>query len=169
MIGEENMRSLTTYVVLLIFFATSGSVAQTQKPADKTGASASASASKEEVNELRSEVAAQRRTIEERKIMVKQLAEGKSQVAEADSGQTNLPAGDGVRLMNANLVEQAGSADKKPADKPADKKEFPWLRVGTESTFSSEARMGNFNCSLTDISRATTAATVATELLRIRF
>ena len=111
------MRSLTTYVVLLIFFATSGSLAQTQESADKTGASASASASKEEVNELRSEVAAQRKTIEELKAVVKQLAAGKAQVAEADSVQTNLPAGDGVRLLNANLVEQAAPADKKPADK----------------------------------------------------
>jgi phosphate-selective porin len=124
--GEENMRSLTTSVVLLIFFATSGSLAQTQGPVDKTGAS-SASASKEEVNELRGEVAAQRKTIEELKAMVQQLVATKPQVAEADSVQTDLPAGDGVRLMNANLVEQAAKpAQAAPADKkPADKKETP--------------------------------------------
>jgi phosphate-selective porin len=128
-VGEENMRSPITYVVLLIFFATSPSLAQTQEPADKTGASASASASKEEVNELRREVAAQRKTIEELTTVVKQLAEGKAQVAETNSVQTNLPAGDGVRLLNANLGEQAAKpaqaaqADKKPADK--DKKETP--------------------------------------------
>jgi phosphate-selective porin len=117
-IGEDTMRWLTTYIVLLMFFATSQSLAQTQEPAGQTGASAGAS--KAEVNELRSEVAAQRKTIEELKAIVQQLAEGKAQVAETDSVQTNLPAGDGVRLMNANLVEQVA-----PAAKPADKKETP--------------------------------------------
>jgi hypothetical protein len=81
MVGEENMRSLTTYVVLLIFFATSGSLAQTQESADKTGASASSSASKQEVNELRKEIAAQRKTIEELKAIVQKLAEDKSQAS----------------------------------------------------------------------------------------
>jgi phosphate-selective porin len=119
-IGEDNMRWLTTYIVLLIFFATSQSLAQTQEPADKTGASASTGASKQEVNELRSEVAAQRKTIEELKAIVQKLAESKGQVAQTDSDQTNLPAGDGVRLMNANLVEQAPAAAK-----PADKKDLP--------------------------------------------
>src|SRR5271170_5429937 len=81
MVGEENMRSLTTFVVLLIFFATSGSLAQTQESADETGASASSSASKQEVNELRKEVAAQRKTIEELKAIVQKLAEDKSQAS----------------------------------------------------------------------------------------
>jgi len=75
------MRSLTTFVVLLIFFATSGSLAQTQESADETGASASSSASKQEVNELRKEVAAQRKTIEELKAIVQKLAEDKSQAS----------------------------------------------------------------------------------------
>lgn len=121
------MRSLTTYVTLLILFTTSGSLAQTQELADKTGASGSASASKEEVNELRREVLAQRKTIEELKLMVRQLAEGKAQVADTGSIQTNLPIGDGVRLVNANLIEQATTpAQAAPADKkPADKKETP--------------------------------------------
>jgi len=121
------MRSLTTYVVLLIFFTTSGALAQTQEPADKTSPSASASASKEEVNELRNQVAAQQKTIEELKAVVQQLAVGKAQVTEADSVETNLPAGDGVRLLNANLVEQAAKpAQAAPADKkPADKKDTP--------------------------------------------
>jgi phosphate-selective porin len=121
------MRSLTTYVTLLILFTTSGSLAQTQELADKTGASAPASASKEEVNELRREVLAQRKTIEELKEMVRQLAEGKAQVADTGSIPTNLPLGDGVRLVNASLIEQAASpAQAAQADKkPADKKETP--------------------------------------------
>ena len=117
-VGEENMRSLTTYVVLLIFFATSGSLAQTQESADKTGASASASASKEEVNELRSEVAAQRKTIEELKAMVQKLAEDKSQAAGGSSARvapvadisspvepTPTLGSDGARLVNTVLVQ----------------------------------------------------------------
>lgn len=111
------MRWLTIHIVLLTFFATSGSLAQTQEPADKTGASASAAASKEEVNELRSEVAAQRKTIEELKAMVKQLAVGKAEVVQTDSVQTNLPVGDNVRLLNANLVEQVPPADKNSTGK----------------------------------------------------
>jgi phosphate-selective porin len=119
-IGEDNMRWLTTYIVLLVFFATSQSLAQAQDPAGTSSASASAGASKQEVNELRSEVAAQRKTIEELKAIVQKLAESKAQVADADSTQTNLPVGDGVRLMNANLVEQV------PTDtKPAGNKESP--------------------------------------------
>jgi phosphate-selective porin OprO and OprP len=114
------MRSLTTYVVLLVFFTTLHSPAQTQEPADKTGAPASASASKEEVNELRSEVAAQRKTIEELKVLVEQLAASKAQVAETDSVETDLPVGDNVHLMNANLVQQAP-----PPKPPSDKKETP--------------------------------------------
>jgi phosphate-selective porin OprO and OprP len=114
------MRSLTTYVVLLVFFTTLHSPAQTQEPADKTGAPASASASKEEVNELRSEVAAQRKTIEELKVLVEQLAASKPQVAETDSVETDLPVGDNVHLMNANLVQQAP-----PPKPPSDKKETP--------------------------------------------
>ncbi|MFZ0804413.1 MAG: hypothetical protein WAN70_19765, partial [Terriglobales bacterium] len=101
------MRWLTTYIVLLVFFATSQSLAQTQEPAGKSSASAAASASKQEVDELRSEVAAQRKTIEELKVLVEQLAASKPQVAETDSVETDLPVGDNVHLMNANLVQQA--------------------------------------------------------------
>jgi len=71
------MRSLTTYVVLLAFFASSGLLAQTQEPADKTGASGPTAATKAEVDQLRSEVAAQRQTIEELKALVEKLAEQK--------------------------------------------------------------------------------------------
>jgi len=114
------MRSLTTYVVLLIFFATSGSLAQTQDSADKTGASASASASKEEVDQLRSEVAAQRKTIEELKAIVQKLAEEKSQASGTNSARvdpvaatssptetTPTSGSDGAHLVNTVLVQPA--------------------------------------------------------------
>ena len=136
------MRSLTTYVVLLIFFATSGSLAQTQESADKTGASASAVASKEEVNELRSEVAAQRKTIEELKAIVQKLAEDKSQASAGNSARvapvaaTSSPAepaptsgSDGARLVNTVLVQpdpavEAAVVDQAPPA-AAPKKEPP--------------------------------------------
>jgi phosphate-selective porin OprO/OprP len=114
------MRSLTSYVILLIFFATSGLLAQTQDPADKAGASPSAGATKEEVSELRSEVAAQRKIIEELKAVVLQLAQANAQVSDA-SVPTNLPAGDGVRLLNADLIEPQAAKPAQAAP-PAAKK-----------------------------------------------
>ena len=52
------MRSLTTFFVLLIGFMAPGWLAHAQgtEPASKSDASTSVSATKEEVNELRSEV-----------------------------------------------------------------------------------------------------------------
>jgi phosphate-selective porin OprO/OprP len=87
MVGEENMRSLTTLFVLLVVFMAPGSLAYAQgtEPASKTNGSTSGSASKAEVNELRSEVAAQRKTIEELKAMVQQLVDGKAKAADAGS------------------------------------------------------------------------------------
>jgi phosphate-selective porin OprO/OprP len=87
MVGEENMRSLTTLFVLLVVFMAPGSLAHAQgtEPASKTNGSTSGSASKAEVNELRSEVAAQRKTIEELKAMVQQLVDGKAKAADAGS------------------------------------------------------------------------------------
>ena len=70
------MRSLTAFFVLLVSFVAPGSLAHAQgtEPAGKTGGSAAQSATKEEVNQLRSEVAAQRQTIEELKALVEKLA-----------------------------------------------------------------------------------------------
>jgi phosphate-selective porin OprO and OprP len=115
------MRSLTTFFVLLVVFMAPGSLAHAQgtEPASKTGGPASVSATREEVNQLRSEVAAQRKTIEELKAMVEKLAEGKANdkssaqirpVADAASGEPDSqtvspPADGGVRLMPAVLVQ----------------------------------------------------------------
>ena len=68
---------MTKFVVLFFVFLAPGSLvhAQGTEPADKTGASPSTVATEEEVSQLRSEVAAQRKTIEELKGMVQQLAE----------------------------------------------------------------------------------------------
>src|SRR5256712_3000230 len=113
LLGEENMRSLTTFFLMVWLRIAPDSLAQAQskEPADKND-SAATSATKEEVEQLRSEGAAQRQTIEELKAMVQQLAE------------TNGKAGDGAHLVNATLVEPVEPAQAaKPADKkPAEKK-----------------------------------------------
>jgi phosphate-selective porin OprO/OprP len=141
------MRSLTTFFVLLAVFMASGLLAHAQgtEPASKPSGSPPAGATREEVNQLRSEVAAQRKTIEELKAMVERLVEGNAQpaeggstavkpVAEADSGLTTVQpvngAGtDGVHLVNTVLVqpepgiEAAMINQAKPAAEP--KKEGP--------------------------------------------
>ena len=81
------MRSLTAFFVLLVVFMSPGLLvhAQGTQPASKTDGSTPAGATKEEVNQLRSEVAAQRKTIEELKAMVQQLVEAKAQPADGNS------------------------------------------------------------------------------------
>ena len=61
------MRSSTICFVLLALLTSSGLLAQTQEPAGKSSASSSAGATKAEVEQLRSELAAQRETIEQLK------------------------------------------------------------------------------------------------------
>ena len=160
------MRSLTTYVAVLILFTTSSSLAQTQGAADKTGASASPSASKEEVNELRSEVAAQRKTIEELKTMVQQLVEGKAPaathgspavkpVADIGSPATSVQpvsggGSDGVHLVNTVLVQpepgiEAVINQAKPAAEP--KKEAPLTAGWNGEHFFIKSPDGQFSIS----------------------
>jgi len=145
------MRSLKMFFALLVVFMVPGSLAHAQgtEPASKTGGSASGGATKEEVNQLRSEVAAQRQTIEELKALVEKLAAGKAlasdnsvqirPVADAASGETNsqpvdAPGHGAVHLMNTVLVQPdpailAALVDQaKPAAEP--KKEGPPLTAG---------------------------------------
>ena len=162
------MRLLTTYVVLLILFTTTGSWAQTQGPADKTGTPPSASASKEEVNELRSEVAAQRKTIEELKAMVQQLVAGKtapatdgtaaqvkpaaeSAPAAASVQPVNGTATDNVHLMNTILVQptpesEAGIGDQ-AAPAAAPKKDAPLTAGWNGEHFFIKSPDGQFSIS----------------------
>jgi phosphate-selective porin OprO and OprP len=159
-IGEDTMRWLTTYIVLLMFFATSQSLAQTQGPADKTGASASAGASKEEVNELRSELAAQRKTIEELKAIVQKLAEGKAPASAADSAHVEPTAAtssgaaptsgrDGAHLVNTVLVQpglEAAMIDQaQPAAAP--KKDAPLTAGWNGEHFFIRSPDGQFSIS----------------------
>jgi phosphate-selective porin OprO and OprP len=116
------MRSLTILLLLVLFFiANPLARAQAADSADKRQDSAAAGVTKQEVDELRSEVVAQRQTIEELKALVQKLAE------------TNPVAATGPHLSNATFVQATtpaslaqGAQDKKPADqadkKPAEKK-----------------------------------------------
>jgi phosphate-selective porin OprO and OprP len=93
------MRSLTTFFVLLVVFMAPGSLAhaQTTEPASNTGGPSSVSATKEEVNQLRSEVAAQRKTIEELKALVEKLAEGKGLATHQSSVQSSVQSSAEIR------------------------------------------------------------------------
>jgi phosphate-selective porin OprO and OprP len=117
------MRSLTTFFVLLVVSMAPGSFAHAQgaDPASKTDGAAPIAATKEEVNQLRSEVAAQRKTIEELKALVEKLADTKVRAATSESGESSSlaiqPVADmtptavsapndfGARLLPAVLVE----------------------------------------------------------------
>jgi phosphate-selective porin OprO and OprP len=119
------MRSLIAFFLMMELFIAPASIAQTQatEPADKNRL-VPASATKDEVEQLRSEVAAQRKTIEELKAMVQQLAEKSAQTVPAE---TQGQAASEPRLMNAALVTTPGSpetaqAPKAPDKKPAEKK-----------------------------------------------
>jgi len=130
------MRSLKTLFVLLIVFVANGSLAHAQAtdPASKMGRSSSESASKQEVNELRSEVAAQRQTIEELKAMVKKLVEAKAKETDAESAQirpvadaapveansqpVRAPGNGSARLLPAILVEPNPPVETALMDQP---------------------------------------------------
>jgi phosphate-selective porin len=118
------MRSQTAFLVLLGFVALSAlAQAQGTKPASQADGSSTVAATKAEVNELRSEVAAQRQTIEELKALVEKLAGVKASVtssapaqirpvADSSSAAANSlpvapPIQSSARLMNAVLLEPA--------------------------------------------------------------
>jgi phosphate-selective porin len=106
------MRSLTAFFVLLVSFVAPGSLAHAQgtEPASKTGGSAAQSATKEEVNQLRSEVAAQRQTIEELKALVEKLAGEKVKSADNGSAQIRPVAATPSSDANSQLIDAPGSA-----------------------------------------------------------
>jgi phosphate-selective porin len=175
---KKYMRSLTKFFVLLIVFTalTSLVLAQDTEPASKsdgsaTGNAAPASATREEVNQLRGELAAQRKTIEELKALVEKLAAAKSAepepttaatenrahgirpvsnaTTEAESTQTVSSTGDGtVRLMNTvylNPATMAAMVDPAPAA-PA-KKEAPLTAGWNGEHFFIKSADGQFSIS----------------------
>ncbi|HSZ64150.1 MAG TPA: porin [Terriglobales bacterium] len=143
------MRSLTTFFVLLVVSMAPGSFAHAQgaDPASKTDGGAPVAATKEEVNQLRSEVAAQRKTIEELKALVEKLADGKLQAAApqtsdrrsaaiqpvADpimSGSLSSSSSGGARLLPAVLVQPAPMPEAMIDQAAAAQKKEPPLTAG---------------------------------------
>ena len=169
------MRSLTTLFVLLVVFMAPGSLAHAQatEPASKTTAPTSGSASKEEVNQLRSEVEAQRKTIEELKAMVQQLVDGKTAPAAGTSASVKPAAAtdstgaipvavttpqpvssnstDGVHLVNTVMVQpdpgiEAGIIDQ-TAPAAAPKKDAPLTAGWNGEHFFIRSPDGQFSIS----------------------
>ncbi len=104
------MRSLKTYALVLVFFASSGLLAQTPQPTDKTGTSSSANATKAEVDQLRRDVAAQRQTIEELKALVEKLAQQRALPVAASGDLSTLPEAPGDVHLQAAEATTLGSA-----------------------------------------------------------
>jgi phosphate-selective porin len=130
------MNSLRTWFVLVTLtlafvWTSSRAMAQSEKTSYEGAQAASATASKAEVDQLRTELAAQRRTIEQLKILVEQLVEAKSPV----------PAKNEAHLVNASLTvpvtapevevapvpvtaaEVEAAPDPEPYQKPPEKKD----------------------------------------------
>ncbi|MFY9790089.1 MAG: porin [Candidatus Sulfotelmatobacter sp.] len=106
------MRSLIAFFVLLGFMA-SGALAQTQgtEPASQSNGSTQVAATKAEVDQLRSEVAAQRQTIEELKAMVEKLAGVKAAAVNNASPQIRPVADAPLAAANSLPVSSStGSA-----------------------------------------------------------
>lgn len=163
------MRSLTISFALVILMV-QGSLAQVQgsHPDDKAAAPVSNAASKEEVNELRGEVAAQRQTIEQLKALVQKLVDAKTPVAgnasvqiqpvvdapsAAASAKPVSAADDGAaRLRNAVLVQPAPEAeaaivDQAPAPAAAPKKDAPLTAGWNGEHFFIRSPDGQFSIS----------------------
>jgi phosphate-selective porin OprO and OprP len=158
------MRSLITLFVLLAGFMAPVSLvhAQGTESASQAKGSTSAGATEEEVNQLRSELAAQRATIEELKALVEKLAESKTHAVDgtaqirpaSDSPSTEataqpvaLPEKSGVHLMNAVLVQPvpapAPVVDQAPAMAP--KKDTPLTAGWSGEHFFIKSPDGQFS------------------------
>ncbi|MGD0790467.1 MAG: porin [Terriglobales bacterium] len=146
------MRSLKMFFALLVVFMVPGSLvhAQGTEPASKTGGSASGGATKEEVNQLRSEVAAQRQTIEDLKAMVQKLVASRTQVSDAGLVESGSPAVEGARLLNATFVQPGVPAEfmieqAQPAAAP--KKDAPLTAGWSGEHFFIKSPDGQFSIS----------------------
>jgi phosphate-selective porin OprO and OprP len=113
------MRSSITFFVLLVSFTVTGSVARAQNTelASTAGGSTSVSATKEEVNQLRSELAAQRQTIEELKALVEKLAEEKTHAADGSAQAPAVTPVSETSVNNTSIVNTGtitGATDNAP-------------------------------------------------------
>jgi len=129
------MRSLTAFFVLLGFMA-SGALARAQgtEPASQSDGSTPVAATKAEVSQLRSEVAAQRKTIDELKALVEKLVDAKTGAADKSSVQIRpvaesspsasansqpIATPSSPRLMNAVLLETPPEPEPVPGQNAA--------------------------------------------------
>src|SRR5579864_8325652 len=124
------MRSLTTWLVLAVLIFALGTLAQAQttQPATSSGQTAvtpadssapSGTASKQEVDQLRSEVAAQQKTIEELKAMVEKLTQVSEQTTVSTDGVHYVPVvlqNDGTPLPLEGSTSQSQVVPKKGSD-----------------------------------------------------
>jgi phosphate-selective porin len=107
------MRLLRKFFALLVTLMAASllAFAQSTEPVDRAGASGSTSATKAEVDELRSEVEAQRQVIEELKAVVQRLSQANPQKSEETRIlPANSPLEGGPRLVNAVLVQPVAAA-----------------------------------------------------------
>jgi phosphate-selective porin len=104
------MRSLMVSFAMVIL-TVPGSLAHAQgsQPADKTAPDVSNPASRQEVDQLRSEVAAQRQAIEELKALVEKLAAGQAR-ATGDGTVQIRPVADAPLEVNAQPFDATGTA-----------------------------------------------------------
>jgi phosphate-selective porin OprO and OprP len=114
-LGEENqMHSLMRCFVLTLLLMAPGlfAVAQVPEADPKPADSVSGNASKQEVDQLRQEMAEQRRTIEQLRTLVQQLVDAKTQ-----------PAGtDGAQVVNTTITQPANGATLAQGSQPPEKK-----------------------------------------------
>ena len=103
------MRALTVSFALFAFFAALSPMGRAQSSADNRPATPPNVASEEEVNQLRSEVAAQRKTIEELKSLVEKLVQTQAATNFPDSNSAPIrqvsnaaPAENDVRPVEAS-------------------------------------------------------------------
>ncbi len=110
------MRSLTKFFALLVVFIVPGLLARGQgtQPTSKTGDAASETATKAEVNQLRSEVAAQRQTIEELKALVEKLAAGQARASENGSATSSVNGAAQIRPVAAAPAEASAQPPNAP-------------------------------------------------------
>jgi len=159
------MRSLTTFFVLVLLLDALGSVGQAQSndAAGQNPKPAAAGASKQEVEELRGEVAAQKQTIEELKAMVQKLVEAQARPAGDGSAQAKPvsdtspdlsaadgAAGGGAHIVNTVLVQPdpvlASMMDQAPAA-AAPKKDAPLTAGWNGEHFFIKSADGQFSIS----------------------
>ncbi len=162
------MRSLIKFFAFLIVITVLASITQAQDAKSaSTDPSAAPAATKQEVNELRGEVAAQRKTIEELKALVEKLADAKTAAAKpVESGApgvrpvstepsvdaSSLPVSTSsyrnVRLINTVYLNPATvAAMVDPAPNTPEKKEAPLTAGWNGEHFYIKSADGQFSIS----------------------